>query len=147
MKTFFDKSNQDELQQRLQRLNAETSCQWGKMTASQMLAHCTAALQMPVGDIQLKRTPLSLIGWMFKGMIVNGKPFTQNSPTAAELVVRDERDFRTESERFLQAFQKVAQGPGSITCFKHPFFGRMSTDDWGYLIYKHLDHHLQQFGV
>lgn len=147
MKTFFDQKNQDELQQRLQKLNAQSACIWGKMGAAQMLAHCTATLQMPVGDLQVKRTPLSLIGWMFKGMLVNGKPFSKNSPTAAEFVVRDERDFQMESERFLTAFQKVAQGPGSITCFKHPFFGSMSTDDWGHLIYKHLDHHLQQFGL
>ncbi len=147
MKTFFDQKNQDELQQRLQKLSAQTACLWGKMSAAQMLAHCTATLQMPVGDIQVKRTPLSLIGWMFKGMLVNGKPFSKNSPTASEFVVRDERDFQTENERFLHAFQKVALGPGLITCFKHPFFGSMSTDDWGHLIYKHLDHHLQQFGL
>ena len=147
MKTFFDSNNQEELRQRLQKLNAQTASQWGRMTAAQMLAHCTVALQVPVGDLQLKRTALSLIGWMFKGMIIREKPFSRNSPTAAEFVVRHECDFQMESERFLQAFQKIAQGPGTITCFRHPFLGTMSTEEWGHLIYKHLDHHLQQFGV
>ena len=147
MKTFFDKDQQEEFQQRLQKLNAQAASQWGKMNAAQMLAHCTAAFQVPVGDLQVKRTPLSLIGWMFKGMIVSEKPFSKNSPTTAEFVVQDERDFQKERERFLEVFQKVAQGPGAITCFRHPFFGKMSTEDWGQLIYKHLDHHFRQFGL
>ncbi len=29
----------------------------------------------------------------------------------------------------------------------HPVFGRLSVDDWGRLSWKHLDHHLRQFGL
>ncbi len=148
MKTFFDKNAQDELNQRFSKLNEKSESQWGKMSAAQMLAHCTVAMQTPVGDIQVKGPwGLSLIGRMFKGMLVSDKPFSKNSPTAKEFLMRDPRDFAAESDRFQKAFQKLAQGPSLITCHKHPFFGNMSTDDWGHLMYKHLDHHFRQFGV
>lgn len=147
MKTFFDKAAQDELQQRFQKLNAQTKGQWGKMNAAQMLAHCTAGMQVPVGDLTVKRTFLGLIGWMFKGMIHSEKPFSKNSPTAAEFVMTDERDFDNEKNHFVECFNKLAQGPSAITCYNHAFFGTMTSDDWGHLMYKHMDHHFQQFGV
>jgi len=29
----------------------------------------------------------------------------------------------------------------------HPFFGKMTSQQWSKAMYKHIDHHLQQFGV
>jgi len=147
MKTFFEQSAQQELEQRIEKLTAQAACQWGRMSAAQMLAHCTATVQMPVGDLSIKRSPLGLIGWLFKGMLVSDRPFSKNSPTAPEFVVRDDRVFETEKERFLEVFKKLAKGPSAVTCYRHPFFGKMTTEDWGHLVYKHLDHHLRQFGV
>jgi hypothetical protein len=147
MKTLFDKATQEELSQRFEKLTSESKSQWGKMSVGQMLAHCTAAMQVPVGDLKLKRTALSLIGWMFKGMIVSEKPFSKNSPTAPEFLMRDDHTFDAEKQRFVTVYNKLTQGASVITCYKHPFFGKMSTEDWGLLMYKHLDHHFQQFGV
>ena len=147
MKSFFDKSAQEELQQRIQKIDANRKGQWGRMTTAQMLAHCRVAMQVPVGDLVLKRNALSLIGWMFKGMIISDKPFSKNSPTAAEYRMIDEKHFENELQLFHTTFQKLAQGPSAIVCWKHPFFGKMSVEDWGHLMYKHLDHHLRQFGV
>jgi hypothetical protein len=145
MKTFFDKEAQGELRQRLEKLNAGTTCEWGKMSAAQMLAHCTAGMQTPVGDLKVRRGFVSLIGWMFKGMIRSDKPFTKNSPTAPEFLMRDEHNFDTEKKRFGDAFDKLATS--TITCHEHAFFGNMTDEDWGHLMYKHLDHHFCQFGL
>lgn len=147
MKTFFDKATQDEFRQRFEKLNAQTKCEWGKMSPAQMLAHCTASMQVPVGDLKVKKTFLSLIGWMFKGMITSEKPFSKNSPTADEFRMNDEHSFETEKKRFQDAFTKLEQGVNGITCHQHPFFGKMDGDDWGHLMYKHLDHHFRQFGL
>lgn len=147
MRTLFDKDAKKELLQRYQKLNAQARPQWGKMNAAQMLAHCTAAMQVPVGDLKLKRGFLSLIGWMFKGSMLADRPFSKNSPTAAEFKVADERTFDVENKRFLEVFHKLSQGPAAITCHEHAFFGKMSDEDWGRLMYKHVDHHFQQFGI
>ncbi len=29
----------------------------------------------------------------------------------------------------------------------HPFFGNLNSEEWDTLNWKHLDHHLRQFGV
>ncbi|MCI0415934.1 DinB family protein [bacterium] len=147
MKTLFHETTVEEIQQRFEKLSDKTTSEWGKMNAAQMLAHCTATMQMPVGDIQIKKSPLSLIGWMFKGLFRNEKPFGKNSPTAPEFIMKDSRDFEVEKQRFLEAFQKLAKGPDAVKCFQHPFFGKMTCDDWGRLMYKHMDHHFRQFGV
>ena len=147
MKTFFDRSVRDDLQQRVEKLTADSRPQWGKMSPSQMLTHCTRAMQTPLGDFTLRRSPLGLIGWMFKGMIRTESPFKQNSPTAPEFVVTDQRDYENEKARFEAAFQKLAQGPSVIKCYHHAFFGKMTSEDWGLLTYKHLNHHLLQFGI
>jgi Protein of unknown function (DUF1569) len=147
MKTVFQETTLQELRERFEKLNANVTNEWGKMNAAQMLAHCTATLQMPAGEIAVKKSPLSLIGWMFKGLIRNEKPFGKNSPTAPEFVMKDSRDFEVEKQRFLDAFQKIAKGPDAVKCFQHPFFGKMTCDDWGRLMYKHVDHHFRQFGV
>src|SRR5207244_3907217 len=138
---------QQELRERLQRLSPETKSRWGKMNSAQMLAHCSAGMQVPIGEMKVKRSPLRLIGWMFKGMIRNGKPFSKNSPTAPEFVIADQRSFESEKKKFQDAFDKLTKGPSAIVCFDHAFFGKMNCDDWGYLMYKHVDHHFQQFGL
>ena len=147
MKTLFEETAVQELKERFEKLNANITSEWGKMNAAQMLAHCTATLQMPVGDIVVKKTPLSLIGWMFRGVFRNEKPFGKNSPTAPEFQMKDHRDFEVEKQRFLAAFEKLTKGPDAVKCFQHPFFGKMTCEDWGRLMYKHMDHHFRQFGV
>jgi Protein of unknown function (DUF1569) len=37
--------------------------------------------------------------------------------------------------------------PPGCTTHPHSFFGRMTADEWAILMYKHLDHHLRQFGA
>jgi hypothetical protein len=147
MKSVFEKPAQEELCRRLEHLEERTSGVWGKMNAAQMLAHCTATMQVPVGDLKVRRTFISLIGWMFKGMIVSKRPFSKNSPTSDEFMIRSQRDFEQEKKRFTESFNKLAQGPSAVTCHDHPFFGKITSEEWGYLMYKHLDHHFTQFGV
>lgn len=147
MKSFFDPAVLQELEQRYQKLGADTRPQWGKMTSAQMLDHCTRTMLVPTGKIVLKRGAISLIGWMFKGMIRSEKPFGKNSPTAPEFVIVGPSVFEVEKSKFEEAFRTLSQGPSVITCHQHAFWGKMTDEDWGLLMYKHLNHHFTQFGV
>ncbi len=84
---------------------------------------------------------------MIKKSIMSEKPYSKNSPTAKELLVRDERDFEMEKRNFTENFQKLAAGPQVVKVLKHPLFGSMSAEEWGRHIYKHTDYHFGQFGV
>ena len=38
-------------------------------------------------------------------------------------------------------------GPSGLTSLPHPFFGPLSSEEWQALQWRHLDHHLRQFGA
>jgi hypothetical protein len=72
----------------------------------------------------------------------------RNAPTAHSLVVADEGDLGKERERLCALIGHFSMG-GRQRCTKraHTFFGSLTPDEWAQLMYKHLDHHLRQFGV
>jgi hypothetical protein len=72
----------------------------------------------------------------------------RNSPTVPDLVIAEERDLDTERDRLTSLIDRfVAAGPAGCTTHPHSFFGRMTPREWAILMYKHLDHHLRQFGA
>ncbi|RXK58477.1 DUF1569 domain-containing protein [Lacibacter luteus] len=148
IKNMFDKQAFEEIQQRLQNLTIHHQRQWGKMTAAQMLTHCKEAYKVPLTSKPLKRNPISYIGWLFRPILYNSKPYRQSLPTAPNFIVKDERDFEKEKAEMLsitKAFhEKGAAGVGDKV---HPFFGKMTAEQWGKSMWKHLDHHLRQFGA
>ena len=139
----------DALIQRIRRLQPDSQPLWGKMTVGQMLAHCQVPLRVASGELKLKR---SLIGVLFGGLakkkLLAGRPFDRNLPTAPEFRVRDARSFETEKEKLVEIIEQFhARGADGITKEPHPFFGALSVSEWQTLQWKHLDHHLRQFGV
>lgn len=72
----------------------------------------------------------------------------RNSPTVKDLIVGDDRDLKVERERLFRLIDRfVAAGSKGCTTHPHSFFGRLTPEEWAILMYKHLDHHLRQFGV
>jgi hypothetical protein len=150
MKNIFNPADANELLQRVEKLTAESKPLWGKMNVAQMMAHCTYAAQMPTGEISPKAVgfPISVLGKIFKPKILGDMPMRKNSPTAAELIITDEREFQKEKANLVAALKKLAEGGEKIAIAeKHPFFGKMTANEWGRINYKHADHHLSQFGV
>jgi len=151
MKNLFDATVASQLQNRLQNLQANSERHWGKMTAPQMLAHCSIGLQWAVGEMVPEKLPLPLrlMGRLVKPLVFrNEDPLKKNSPTAKSLIIADQRDFDHERQRISNLIDKFAQGgPARCTTNPHSFFGKLTPEQWATLMYKHLDHHLRQFGV
>ncbi|HEY2797838.1 MAG TPA: DUF1569 domain-containing protein [Thermoanaerobaculia bacterium] len=148
MKNLFDREAKSEIFERLSALSPGAARQWGKMSAPQMLAHCAVALEAGTGD---KPRPQVFIGKIFGPFVRKGllgdKPFSKGSPTDPTFVVKDERDFGREKERLVGLVERFCErGTEHAAKQTHSFFGRMTGDEWGRLMYKHLDHHLKQFG-
>lgn len=153
MKNTFDSAVAEDLKQRILRLHPESERQWGHMTLSQTLAHCTRGVQMAMGTINPKRAsfPAALIGPLIKPLVLgDDKPMRRNSPSSPELFAPDPAlcDFERERARLIAAVDNFASG-GPMGCSQHPhpFFGRLKPQEWAILMYKHLDHHLRQFGA
>jgi len=150
MKNLFEAARVGEVKERMARLRPDSERLWGKMNPAQALAHCSRGIELAVGDRIPPRLLLGrIIGRMVKPMALgNDKPMRRNSPTVKDLVVQDERDLGTERERLCGLIERfAAAGPAGCTTHPHSFFGRLTPEEWATLMYKHLDHHLRQFGV
>jgi hypothetical protein len=149
MNNLFNPVHYQQIQDRIAALKPDSERQWGKMNPAQMLAHCANAFEIPVSGVPQKRMFAGyLFGWLVKKSFYNEKPWRKNIPTAPSLLIKDDRNFEQEKTRLQSLVQKFTQlGPEKISEVNHPFFGRMTAEQWGNGMYKHLDHHLQQFGV
>jgi hypothetical protein len=118
------------------------------MDVAQMMAHCSAALDMACGQLNLSRVFIGrVLGPFVKPVYTNEKPFSKNSPTDTKLVFSDGRDFLREQEQLKVKVRQFHEG-GEAQCTRHPhpFFGALTPQEWSRGMYKHLDHHLRQFG-
>ena len=149
MKSLFNPPDHDLLLQRLTRLQADSTRMWGKMTPAQMLTHCAIAIETATGDRPMKQKFLGKILTPFiRSSILGEKPFGRNAPTDPAFVVSDQRDLATERKRLTDLIHRFAQrGPVEAAKATHAFFGKLNGEEWGQFMYKHIDHHLQQFGV
>jgi Protein of unknown function (DUF1569) len=149
MQNLFQPEAATGIVMRIARLKPTAQALWGKMNAAQMLAHCKAPLEVALGDRILKH---SFVGWLFgrmaKKKMLGEAPFKHNLPTDNSFIVKENRDFAGEQDNLLTLIRRFAEAnPASIAARTHPFFGKMSIEEWGILQWKHLDHHLRQFGV
>jgi hypothetical protein len=149
-RNLFQAERVDEIKERLRRLRPDSGRQWGTMGPAQMLAHCSAGIEMAAGEI---RPPRALIGRVIGRAVKRvafreGEPFRRNSPTSKELVITAAVDFETEQKRLSGLIDRfAAAGPSGCTDHPHAFFGPLTPNEWAILMYKHLDHHLRQFGA
>lgn len=147
---IFDASETQKILQRIDRLSPESQPLWGKMNAAQMLAHCCVTYEMLFTEKHKRpNTVIRLLLKLFvKNTVVSEKPYPQNSRTAPAFLISDAREFAQEKARLSSYIQQVQnlgspyfEGKESLS------FGKLTAREWNNLFYKHLDHHLRQFGV
>jgi uncharacterized protein DUF1569 len=150
MKNLFDGATVNEIKERIARLRPTSQRQWGKMTAAQAMAHCSTTMEWAVGDKVAARMLVGrILGPLVKSKVLRDEaPAPRNAPTEKSLVVKDDRDLGKECQRLSALVERFCAG-GPQGCTKHPhaFFGQMTPEEWAQLMYKHLDHHLRQFGA
>lgn len=134
---------------RINKLSLHSERQWGKMEVAQMLAHCCEAFKVPLSEQPLKITFLGrVVGWAFKSKLYDDSPWKQGLPTAPNFIIKDKRVFDAEKERLMDFVRQFHRNNEQrIGNYPHPIFGTFTKEQWGQAMYKHLDHHLRQFGV
>lgn len=149
MKMLFDDAVYQEILERINKISADTAPQWGKMNAAQMFLHASK-VQDVMNGVELENTPF--IAKLFKGAIrksvVNEKPYKQGTQTHPQYRVTNSADFDASKKKLLDALAKFkAENADGPSAHVHTLFGVMSHEEKGWSMYKHLDHHLKQFGV
>ncbi len=144
MKTIFDKTTRGEIINRIHSLNEKSTAQWGKMTVSQMMKHCAQWDEMALGKRKYKQ---SFIGRLFGKMalknMMKDEPIKKNLPTVPSFKIKVHPDFAEEKNKWIGLLDEYEHF--SSEGFIHPFFGAMTKEKTGYLVYKHINHHLRQF--
>lgn len=150
MRNLFEPAAREEVKTRLRGLRPDSERQWGTMNASQAVEHCARSLELAVGDRRPPRVLIGrVIGWAIKPLALgNDAPMRRNTPTVPGIEVTDTRDLDAARARLLALIDQFgAAGPAGCTTHPHSFFGRLTPEEWSVLMYKHLDHHLRQFGA
>ena len=150
-KSLNSRQHLEEIKSRILRIEEHSERKWGKMNAAQMFRHCDRILQVGFGKIVLpKINPLiKSIGILTKiemNIFNNGIP--PNMPTFKEVIIKENCNFEKSREELLASIDEFAEKSAKNNLLsEHALFGKMTKEDWGFLEYKHLDHHLKQFGV
>jgi len=149
MNSIFDKASNELMQARISKITENTKPLWGSMTADQMCVHCDNAIRVAFGEMDLKiNFAMRILGKLLKNKVFYGKEMRKNSPTAKEFIVTKHFEFDSVKTTLLQNFSRFAtEGKKTIKVLKHPFWGELTYEEWDILMWKHLDHHLNQFGV
>ena len=140
----------EQFKERINKLSATTQHQWGKMDVSQMMAHCNVSYDMAFNENYKKSNPILrfILKNLAKKGLVNENPLTKNSSTATEMVIKTPKDFSEEKGKLISNVKNlVEKGENYFHLRDHPGFGVMTKQEWNNFYYKHLDHHLTQFGV
>jgi hypothetical protein len=146
VKNLCESQPKEELIARLEKLSPDSKSLWGKMNVGQMLAHLQMPMGVALGDHKLKGNFFAkILGGMIKSKLWEEKPFKKGLPTAPSFKMTGEKEFNAEKASAIEYIRRFKEE--NISNLIHPFFGKMTIEQWGKANWKHIDHHLQQFGV
>ncbi len=147
MKSLFNDQQRKEITDRIASVANESERKWGKMSAAQMLVHCQQPIKVGLGELKLGTNLLFMIlGPFIKKKLMKEVPFDQNLPTHKDFIITHEPSLVEERQKLIDLVNQFNDKKDSLA-IKHPIFGKMSTQQWDSLNWKHLDHHLRQFGI
>ncbi len=149
MKSLFETESHSEILSRINELNESSKGLWGKMEVGQMLFHCQFPLNLALGRYEMKKPNpiMKLIFKSFKKGLYDDKLWKPNLPTAKPFKVVDKKDFSSEKTKLIIAINDFHEERNRTNWEPHPAFGQFTHEQWGKMQYKHLDHHLRQFGI
>ncbi len=147
MKSLFDTEAHKEILDRIENLNENTSSNWGKMSVDQMAWHCQGPFNIMLENNDYGMKPSWLAKVIFKKSLYNDKPWRKGLPTAKFLKTNETKNFNDEKARLVDLINETYSHRDKKEWNPHPAFGYFTNDQWGQMQYKHLDHHLNQFGV
>jgi 2-polyprenyl-3-methyl-5-hydroxy-6-metoxy-1,4-benzoquinol methylase len=150
MKNLFTKPVAEEVFSRIDKLTPTTKATWGEMSVSQMLAHLNVQYEMVYTDKHPKPNAFTkfMLKAFVKKIVCGTKPYSKNSRTAPQFLMKEDKNFEEEKTRLIAYINKTQElGEHHFEGKESHSFGKLSKEEWNISFYKHIDHHLTQFGV
>lgn len=148
-KAIFDPASAEQMIHRVRKITSDSPRQWGKMSAQQMLCHCTDQLRMAFGEIKVADTSnfmsRSLVKFLVLNVITIPKDKVKTLTELDQLTAgTSPTGFEEDRKTLCHYIQRMATSKDDLT--PHGFFGYLTREQWQRLAWSHLDHHLRQFG-
>lgn len=146
----FDKKVSDALIARINQLTPESKPLWGKMSVDKMLAHSCVTYEYVYDNNHPKPNVLLrfILKTFLKNTVTSETPYKHNSGTGPDFIIKDDKNFEVEKSRLIGYIEKTQSlGAQYFEGRESHSFGALTAQDWNNMFYKHLDHHLRQFGV
>ena len=145
MPTLLNPADREAILQRLRRLQPTARPRWGTLTAPKLVCHLADNLRVSLGDVPVRRIDTLPSRTLLKWLVVYSpmRPPPGKIQTAPEMLTSAPTTWGEDMARVEQLIARMAAAPATAI---HPFFGPLSAGGWGRLGWKHLDHHLRQFG-
>ena len=147
MKSIFSEEAHKEIISRFNQLSADSKPLWGKMSAGQMAHHCQYPLHIILEKNSYNLKPNWLFNLLFKKSMYSDKPWRKNLPTVPRFKALETKDWTQEQPKLIALLEELHTHRDREIWQDHPTFGKLTKEQWGKMQYKHLDHHLRQFGV
>ena len=148
MGSILNESDRTELLNRMNLLSASSTRRWGQMSVTGMLQHLNLSARMALGELpvaSVNKRPFHV--FPLKHLLLYVIPFPKGAPTAGELRPDGTASFDEERAIIVNLLEQIGTGPQDGSGPAHPLFGPMSRREWAVVTYKHVDHHLKQFGA
>ena len=150
MKSLRDEKCRSELIGRIANLTPDSKPLWGRMTVDQMLSHLVQSGELPfVASVPDRSSLMSRT--LVKTLVLTVVPVPKEVKTSAELDQQQDGrkplGFDVDKTNVIESIERIGTLAKDHPCLAHPFFGKLSASQWSRLGYKHIDHHLKQFGV
>ena len=148
MGSILNEGDRTALLNRMQSLTASSTRRWGQMNVVGMLQHLSLSARMALGELTVasaNKRPFQM--FPLKHLLLYVVPFPKGAPTAKELFPDGAASFNEERAIVVNLLEQIGSGPQAGAGPPHPLFGPLSRREWGVVTYKHVDHHLKQFGA
>ena len=146
MKTLWSDRYRREIQERLNNLSPDAARVWGTLTPHAALAHLADSLRMALGEITEAPIPGALRCQPLKWLAINVLPMPKGIKGPIGYFTNPPTEFGEDLRELERLIDVSIDRPAEASWGENPFFGHLTKAQWGVLTYKHIDHHLRQFG-
>src|SRR5262245_42220777 len=144
--TLLNDEDRSLLLERLQRVRPDAKAAWGSLNAPRMLCHVADQMRVALGELATKPVHTFASRTFLKFLVINTgfQPPRGKVQTAPEMLTTQPALWEADLLACRELAERVGRGGARAV---HPAFGPLSPAEWGRLCWKHLNHHLVQFGA
>lgn len=148
MKSMHNKDHVAEMKKRVERLTSSSTAQWGVFSIQEMICHLLDGLKYPLGMKEEEKELAPGPPLFIRSLIRLYMPIPKAKIKTVPLYLETKpEEFEKDKAQLVEMMDRFLAEADRETWPMHPFFGNLDGPAWGKLTWRHMSHHLCQFGV